>query len=48
MASAPLEHSMRRPPEHWKPAFRGPPWTLSEVDAAPPVERIRAAAGVAA
>jgi hypothetical protein len=48
MASAPLEHSMRRPPEHWKPAFRGPQRMVSEAGAALPIERIRAAAGVAA
>jgi hypothetical protein len=48
MASAALEHSMRRPPEHWKPAFRGPLRTVFEADAALPIERMHAAAGVAA
>ena len=43
-----LEHIMKWPPEHWKLAFQGQLRILSEADAALLMERMHAAAGVAA
>ena len=43
-----LEHILKWPPEHWKLAFQGQLRTISESDAALLMERMHAAAGVAA
>lgn len=43
-----LEHVRKWPPEHWRLAFQGQLRTVSQADAALLVDRLRAAAGVAA
>ena len=43
-----LEHIRKWPPEHWKLAFQGQLRTVSDADAALLMERMHAAAGVAA
>ena len=43
-----LEHIRKWPPEHWKLAFQGQLRTVSDADADALVERLRAAARVAA
>jgi hypothetical protein len=43
-----LEHIRKWPAEHWKLAFQGQLRTVSDADADARVERLRAAAGVAA